>query len=309
MVTKSRILRAIFFIVITSSILFCSKEKGEVVNLEKQMVEIDNIQEKRQNNAIKVAISTMISPQRTFTLYIDLINYISKKIGKNVIFVQRKSYHEVNELLESGYIDFAFICSGAYVEAKKKTNLQIIAVPVVNNQPYYYSYIIVPQETQINDLIQLRGKKFAFVDPLSNTGRLYPLYLLKREGLDINGFFGETIYTHSHDRSIELVAQKLVDGASVDSLVWDYYVKDHPEVLEKVKIIHKSRGFGIPPFVSPSSTDVKLRTAIQETLLKMHEDDEGKKILKAIGIDRFQMADDSLYDSLRKMNDFVHIHR
>lgn len=297
----------VFFFLFLST---CSREQSndiKTIRLESNRMEISQSQKSADNESIRVAISTMISPQRTFNQYVDLVNHVSKKINKPVTFVQRKNYQEVNELLENGFLDLAFICSGAYIEAIKKTPLEILAVPVVDGKPYYYSYLIVPSSKEIDNVKELAGKKFAFVDPLSNTERLYPLYLIKKQGSNPSNFFGDIIYTHSHDRSIELVSQGFVDGASVDSLVWNYYVKKHPEIVNNVKIINQSQPFGIPPFVSTKSTKPEIRKAIQDVLLKMHIDEDGIKILRALGIDRFEKADDSLYNSIREMKDSINL--
>jgi phosphonate transport system substrate-binding protein len=284
----------------------CSKKHGtepRTIHLESNKKQLVNSQKLTDDGTLHVAIATMISPQRTFNLYIDLVEYISKKINIPVTFVQRKSYQEVNELLVNGYLDLAFICSGAYVEAVKSGKMEIIAVPVVNGKPYYYSYLIVPASMEFKSMKDLMDKRFAFVDPLSNTGRFYPLYLIKLEGLNPATFFKEFIYSHSHDRSIEMVAQGIVDGAAVDSMVWEYYVKTHPEVKERVKVVMRSEPFGIPPFVSTSATDRRIRNEIRDVMLNMNSDERGRNILSSLGIDRFERADDSLYDSIRRMND------
>jgi pimeloyl-ACP methyl ester carboxylesterase len=44
----------------------------------------------------------------------------------------------------------------------------------------YYSYIIVPEASPVRAFAELRGKSFAFTDPLSNTGKLVPTYMLAR---------------------------------------------------------------------------------------------------------------------------------
>ena len=125
-------------------------------------------EEIKTNPKLFVAISSMISPVETFNLYKDLIDYISKKMGIAIEFKQRKTYGEVNDLLEKRQLDFAFICTGAYWEAKKKFPLELLVVPVVNGKPTYQSYIIVNKESGINSFDELKGKSFAFTDPLSN---------------------------------------------------------------------------------------------------------------------------------------------
>ena len=78
-----------------------------------------------EQTPIYVAISAMISPKETFKQYEELFSYLAKKLKKKIILKQRKTYGEVNNLLMKGELDFAFICSGAYVEAEKKFPIKI----------------------------------------------------------------------------------------------------------------------------------------------------------------------------------------
>ena len=114
-------------------------------------------------------------------------------------------------------------------------------------------------------------------------------------------FFSKTIFTYSHDNSILAVAKKIVDGAAVDSLVWDYLDAKKPVNTSLIRIIKKSEPYGIPPVVVPKDLDPALKKELQDILLTMHEDQTGKKILQEIMIDRFVKVEDSLYDSIRKM--------
>ena len=67
----------------------------------------------------------MISPKKTFYLYEKLLKYNEKNLGVPIKLKQRKSYQEVYNLLEEGKLDFAYVCSGAYVVAKRKFPLKI----------------------------------------------------------------------------------------------------------------------------------------------------------------------------------------
>jgi hypothetical protein len=40
----------------------------------------------------------------------------------------------------------------------------------------------------------------------------------------------------------------------------------------------------------------------------MHEDTEGKEILRNLGVDRFLVPDDSIYDSVLKMRTYLREH-
>ena len=64
-----------------------------------------------------------------------------------------------------------------------------------------------------------------------------------------DSFFRKYVFTYSHDNSIKSVAEKLVDGAAVDSLVYDYTVARSPLFSAKTRVIQKSGPYGIPPVV------------------------------------------------------------
>jgi hypothetical protein len=56
--------------------------------------------------------------------------------------------------------------------------MELLVAPVVNNNTTYNSYIIVRNDSNYSDITDLSGQKFAFSDPTSNAGELYPAYRL-----------------------------------------------------------------------------------------------------------------------------------
>jgi len=126
--------------------------------------------------AVRVAIASVVSPKESYEYYEDMIQYISQELGGSVKIEQRKSYQEINDLIKNNEIDFAFVCGGAYIDGNSEFGMKLLVVPVVYNKTTYNSYIIVQNESNYSDLTDLRGKKFAFSDPLSNSGKLYPAY-------------------------------------------------------------------------------------------------------------------------------------
>jgi len=254
---------------------------------------------------IKIAISAIVSPEESLKYYQEMLDYISSKIDVKVKLIQRKTYQEVNDLLQQNKVDAAFICSRAYVEGNYHFGLELLTVPVVKEKTVYYSYIIVPKDSKVNSIKDLKGLTFAYTDPLSNSGKLSPDYLLVMNGENPNTFFRLTFYTYSHDKSIQAVSEKLVDGAAVDSLVWNYENATNPKLTSKTKIIYISPPYGIPPIVVPRNIDPILKIKLRNVLLEMHEDKDGQAILQHIFVDRFVEADDSIYDTIRMMTKVV----
>ncbi len=255
-----------------------------------------------ESTQLKVAVAAIISPKETFIYYRQLLDYIGQKLSRDIEFIQRKTYGEINALLAKGQIDLAFICSGPYVVGKEKYGFQLVATPEVQNSHFYHSYLIVNKTSAFQTLEDLRGRVFAFSDPDSNTGKLVPTYWLRQLGERPDTFFNKTIYTYSHDNSILAVAKALVDGAAVDGLIWEYYHQKNPIFTSKTRIIRKSEPYGIPPIVASNTSAPELMTKIRGLLFSMHADPEGQAILKELMIDKFIAAQDKWYDSIRKIN-------
>ena len=250
---------------------------------------------------LKVAVAAMISPKDTFVYYRQLLDYLGRNLGVDVQFIQRKTYGEINELLGKGQIDLAFICSGPYVVGKEKYGFELLATPEVQKSHFYQSYLIVNKTSHFQDMKDLRRRVFAFTDPDSNTGKLVPTYWLSQMGERPETFFNKTIYTYSHDNSIMAVAKSLVDGAAIDSLIWEYYHQKNPIFTSKTRIIRKSEPYGIPPIVASRNLTPDLKDRTRQVLFAMHRDPGGQKILNELMIDRFTPTRDEWYDSIRNI--------
>lgn len=251
---------------------------------------------------LRIGVASIITPVDAVKYYQEIVDYISTKAGLPAQMVHRRTYEEMDRLLELKEVDAAFICSASYILDKRDFGVELLAVPQVNGVTWYKSYVIVHEDSLIRSFDELKDRTFAFTDPKSNSGRLYPEYrLLASKGLKPEQFFQRYVYSFSHNKSIELVAKKIVDGAAVDSLVYEYMAKKGSPYISQVKVVEESPEFGSPPVVVPSNVSKEFKDKLSAVLLKMHEDPKGEQILKAMLIDRFVQAPDSHYDSIREM--------
>jgi phosphonate transport system substrate-binding protein len=258
---------------------------------------------------LRIGMGAMITPKEGYVYYQRLQAYIGKRLGRTVQLVDRGNYKEMNRLLEAGDLDAAFVCAGPYVEGKEKFGMELLAMPQVNGKSIYYSYIIVRKDSSITEFEELRGKVFAFADPKSNSGKLVPTYMLARMNETPESFFARHIFTYGHDKSIRAVAEGHVDGAAVDSLIWDYVAQRTPKLIKNIRIIAKSAPYGIPPVVVRPGLDPELKKRLKDILLSAASDPEGNDILKGMMIDRFVAGNDANYDTIRQMNRWLAEHR
>lgn len=243
---------------------------------------------------LRVAIAAMISPRDTFSYYNALIDYIGSQMDYDIHLVQRKTYGEINALFPKRQIDLAFVCTGPYATGRDSYGFEGLATPIIRGEPYYYSYLIVHKDSTYQNLSDLKDSVFAYTDPESNTGALVPNFWLLQMN-ETPSFFKNTTYTYSHDNSILAVAKGLVDGAAIDGHIWEFYHRHNPFYTDRTRVIKKSQPFGSPPLVASTYLDSQLKSKIQNVVLSMHYNAEGKKILDELLIDKFVPLEERWY--------------
>ena len=226
--------------------------------------------------------------------------YLTERLQLPVIFVQRGSYREIVELIRAGKIDFAWLCGYPYVRFKRE--LRLLAVPLYRGNPLYQSYLIVPAaDRQTTSLFDLGGKMFAYSDPDSNSGYLYPQYQLLQARFNPATFFSRSFFTWSHRKVIEAVGVGLAQGGAVDGYVWDMLASVHPELTAATRIVSRSPELGYPPFVARGKVQPDLFTAMQQVLRSMNLDPQGAELLKVLQLDGFVEGRERLFDSIAEM--------
>ena len=192
------------------------------------------------------------------------------------------SYAGVIEAMGAGRADIGWLNSFSYVIAHQKYGVEVRLVTVRFGLPYYRAEIIAQSASGINSLADLKGKRFAFVDPASTSGYLFPLAGLKKAGYDPAKFFGQTVFAGSHNNVVLAVYQGRAEAGAVFEDARASVQKTLPDVMQKLKVIWKSDP--IPndtvSFRKDLPADVKDR--VSTALLRFSQDPVGLEALKSL---------------------------
>jgi phosphonate transport system substrate-binding protein len=254
-----------------------------------------------QREILRLAVAGPGSPQLAADYYSPLIEYLQQRLNLPIQLVARSSYTEINDLVSSGTVHLAFISTYSYILMEQDFGVELFVAPVIDEVADCSSCIIVRKDSGTLTFEGLRGKSFAFTDPLSTTGTLYPKYLLSAVGQTPASFFGSYTFTFGSDNSIRAVAGRLVDGAAVNSLVYNHLLEHSPELVKDIAVIHRSRPFSPNPAVVSKSLDITLKENLRSILITMHESEQGKNILADLGLKRFIPKLETAYDEIRAM--------
>jgi phosphonate transport system substrate-binding protein len=227
-------------------------------------------------------------------------DYLAARLDRPVSFVQKGSYREIVELVRQDGLDFAWVCGYPYV--RHQAQMRLLAVPLYQGAPRYQSYLIVPaSDTRTRSLLHLRGRIFAYSDPDSNSGYLYPQFSLLQARENPARFFARHFFTWSHRKVVDAVASGLAQGGAVDGYIWDTLRLLHPELVAKTRVVEKSPEFGFPPFVARAAIPKREFESVQQILLGMANDPGGAGLLQRLNLDGFTKGDAALFEGVAKM--------
>ena len=158
----------------------------------------------------------------------------------------------------------------------------------------------------INKLADLKGRTFAFVDPASTSGHLYPKSLLLSKGFNPQTFFSKSVFVGSHNAVVLSILKGEVDGGASYDDARAVVAKSFPEVFEKLKVITYTQKH-IPNDVVAvrKGLDPVLKQNIKEGLKHLAKIPEGSKVLKKVyGISG--LADlDAFFDPVREAGELL----
>jgi phosphonate transport system substrate-binding protein len=216
-----------------------------------------------------------------------------------VSFVIRDEYQPLHDLLSGGQIDALWTCGYPYVRFQSR--LRLLAVPLYQGSPTYQSYLIRPKgDDSVRGWTDLRGKVFAYSDPLSNSGWLVAQGQMAAAGIGGHDLV-RAFFAHGHRNVAEAVAARLAQAGSIDGYVWETMRLQGMGAALRTEVVWKSRRHGFPPIVAAFGVGHLRLDALQATLLGMAGDGAGRELLAALNLDGFIAGQPALFDSIREL--------
>ena len=151
----------------------------------------------------------------------------------------------------------------------------------------------------------MRGKRFAFVDKATTAGYLLPLVYFKENGInDYTAFLKETYFTGTHEDAIYDVLNRKADIGAAKNTVFERLAETDDSIKKELMILKRSPDVPENGLAVKRNLDAAIKNKLKKTLLGMHLDTEGKKILQRFGARKFieTTTDDyiNVFDYARK---------
>ncbi len=244
--------------------------------------------------------------QKVLTSGDQIASALAKATGLRFKAQVPVNYAATIEGMCSAKVDIAFLTPLSYVLAKDKGCATYMTTSVRDGSPTYRGQIRVRADSGITDIAQLKGKKFAFSDPVSTSGSMYPQLLVKQKfNMSAKEFFSDVIFAGGHDKAMIALYNKQVDGAAsfIDAKtdVPTSALNLFPDLKDKTKRIAETEDIPGDPQVVRKDLPKDLAEQVKKALLDYSKTDEGKKAFFGLySIDGLTEISDAKYDNIRE---------
>jgi len=236
-----------------------------------------------------------------------IAGYVAERLGQPTEFIVDIPWQERERRLDSGAIDVGWICGAPYVWKADRADspIELLAAPIMNGaryqgQPVYYSDVVVYAASRFQSFADLRGAAWAYNERRSHSGYQVVCYALAARDLSA-GYFGRIVEAGAHQAALQLILDRQVDAAAIDTTVLDLLYARDPALRSRLRVVDTFGPSPIPPWVVGLHVALDLRRALRDLLLHMHEDPTGRAILAAGQIARFAPVADADYNPIRQM--------
>ena len=199
------------------------------------------------------------------------------------------SYNEAIDTLAQGKVDFVRYGPASYVLAKERNpHIRLLVIESNQGRKSLNGVISVPTDSPVRSIQDLRGKRIAFGNRRSSTGRYMSQAALLHAGISAKDL-ADYKYLGRHDKVAFAVAAGNYDAGATNENTFNKYAasKGLRKILEFPSINR--------PWVARAGLDPQIFAALQDALLEL-KDPEVLKTIKRSGLIPTEDAD---YDQIR----------
>jgi phosphonate transport system substrate-binding protein len=240
------------------------------------------------------------SPNELLRKFEPLGAYLETAIGMKVKFIPVTDYPATVEALAAKKLDLVWYGGFTFVQARRRTGT---AIPLVQRQEdaTFHSKVIVPADSPIKTLSDLKGKTFAFGSASSTSGHLMPRYFLMKEGLNPDRDFAKVSFSGAHDATAKWVEAKKVDAGVLNESVFQKLIDDKKIDASKLRVLWTTPAFFDYNWTVRGDLDPKLVEKLKAAFLALDDSKpEHHAILKLQRTTRFIPTSAENYRSIEE---------
>jgi phosphonate transport system substrate-binding protein len=231
-----------------------------------------------------------------------LVDYLSKTLSVPVELEIGTSYQDVIERVAKGQYDLVELSPTAYVKASGEVHLKCLVQNISDGSEFGVGYLVVADDSPRRDLADLKGASIGFVDPLSTSGYVYALKMLKDHGLDPKRDFSRVEFLGNHEAVLMAVKEGRVEVGATYQRAFVALRRSQGIEPRAFRVIAKSRRMPRDVLCVRPGISAEVADAISHALLAIDTRDRvGREILGPLGLNGYRAIDERSFDEVRRL--------
>src|SRR3954451_10824725 len=251
-------------------------------------------------NPIKMAIVPFIESGKLVKGMQSLSDELNKETGLSFKGDVPTSYAAVVEAMCADRVDVGWVSPLAYILPHEKRDADMSLVSITRQGTKYWAAIVTRADSPIQKIEDLKGKRFAWVDPGSASGYLIPRTMLEGRGVTQDSL-GQQVFAGGHDKVGLAVLQGQVDAGAMGLDSIPRLDALQAGASQQIRVIEQSPDIPNDGVAFRKGLPEDTVKRIREALLRISARDDGKKLFEdAIGTLGVAETNDAAYDPARQ---------
>ena len=253
---------------------------------------------------VRFGVEPFDTAPRLTPIYEHIGKAISDKLGCEVKVFVATNYNAEIEAMRNGKLEIGEFGPLGYVLAHEIAKAE--AVAAFSNKEgkpdSYWASIVTYPESGIKTVADIKGRSFAFSDPASTSGHLFPALGLRKAGLDPDKDV-KGIYAGSHTSSFEALYNKKVDAGELNSEQRESAIQRGHYKEGDLVFLWKSGPIPTDPIAVRGDLPEGFKKRLTEVLqnLDLSVLPEADRKIMGLGGTRFVPQTDAAYDEIRDL--------
>ena len=260
---------------------------------------------------VRFGVEPYDTAARLVPIYQKVGEMIGEKLGCKVEVFVSTSYNAEIEAMRNGKLEIGEFGPLGYVLAHQVAKAEAVAAfGTADGKPNtYWASLVTYRGSGIKTVADIKGHSFAFSDPASTSGHLFPAYGLRKAGIDPDKDI-KPIYAGSHTSSFEALYNHKVDAGELNSEQVESATQRGHYKDGDLAFLWKSDPIPTDPFAVRGDLPDAFKKRVTEVLQNLDLStlpEADRKIMVGAGISRLVPQSDGAYEGIRDLVKTLHI--
>ncbi|HEX4366334.1 MAG TPA: phosphate/phosphite/phosphonate ABC transporter substrate-binding protein [Rhodopila sp.] len=256
------------------------------------------------DGVVRFGVEPFDTSAKLVPIYGHIGKLLGEKIGCEVKIYVATNYNAEIEAMRSGKLEIGEFGPLGYVLAHQIAKAQAVAAfSSKDGKPdTYWASLVTYPGSGIKTVAEIRGHSFAFSDPASTSGHLFPAYGLRKAGIDPDKDV-KALYAGSHTASYEALYNHKVQAGELNSEQLESATQRGHYKKGDIVFLWKSNPIPTDPITVRGDLAPAFKARLTQALqtLDLSSLPEADRKIMGLGGARFVPQTDAAYNGIRDL--------